>query len=252
MSNHQANPETLIKVEFLSINDKPFYGQVSDDELLYVWITVFGRKKEELFGLTSTKSLTRNVRATFKLKEPIRLSEITERPDFGYEKFLDDGKVEVITGKFIGFGPKPAEIGDFVKITARTGFNIEPAGILNWLKLYGQPSTKGDYLTNERTGLKTDVFECEIVLRRHIEEYLPIYGQKVQINYQGIPKQCNRCYIVGHLRRDCCNLKRDWIAYVSDLIEDNGIKEEMVGSWRIALERWRSSGASNKETPKAK
>lgn len=243
----EADLDTLVKIEFETINGKPYYGQVTEDELLYVWVKVFGRNKDELFGFTSTKTLSRNVRAIYKLKEPIKLSDVTNSPGFFYEKYLDDGSVEEITGRFIGYGAqKPAEIGDTVKVTAKTNFGVEAAGVLAWLKLYGTPTSNFGFLDQPNNpGFKTDIFEAELILKQHIEEYLPIYGQKVQISYPGMPKQCNRCYLVGHLRRECCNKRKDWIAYVTDLISNNdAITEEMVGSWKNAINRWKNSNAN--------
>ncbi len=94
-NSFETDAETLVKID--TINEKPFFGQVIDDDLLYLWITVLGRKKGELFGITSTKTLTRKVRATFKLKAPISLTQAFESGTFSYEKFLDDGQSETIT-----------------------------------------------------------------------------------------------------------------------------------------------------------
>jgi hypothetical protein len=89
-----------------------------------------------LFGFTSTRTLTRNVRATFKLKKPTKLSEITQDPNFSYQKFLDDGSVEEIRGRFLGFGAiQAAELCEVVKVQVKTGFGIESSGILKWMKL---------------------------------------------------------------------------------------------------------------------
>lgn len=245
--NHEASLDTLVRIEFESINGKPYLGQVSDDELIYVWVKVFNRNKDELFGITSTKTLTRNVRATYKLKSPIKLQEICETGCFAYEKFLDDGGSEEITGRVIGFGStKPAEIGELTKISVKTNFGVEPAGILAWLKLYGTVASQHDFKTNLSTGLKTDIFETEIVLKKHVEEYLPMYGQKVQVYYPGIPRMCNRCYRAGHLRRDCNNKKRDWIVYVISLIE-GGVQRELVGSWKNAISRWENANSNPEE-----
>jgi hypothetical protein len=32
MESHEANPDTLVKIEFETLNGKPLYGQVTDDE----------------------------------------------------------------------------------------------------------------------------------------------------------------------------------------------------------------------------
>jgi hypothetical protein len=240
---HETDPATIVKIELQTINGKPFLGQISDDELLYIWTQVFKRKKTELYGITSTKTLTRHVRATFKLKHPIKLTEEFGREEFAYEKILDDGNKEEVTGKILGYAAKkPAELGDLVRVTVKANLLVESSGILNWLKLYGVVTT-GDFQTNPSTGLKTDVYEAELVLKKHIGEYLPIYGQKAQIFYAGIPRQCNRCYKVGHLRRDCQNKKKDWIAYVIELLEE-GVEESLIGTWKNAVERFKSSNES--------
>jgi len=243
--NYETDSDTIVKIELETINGKPFYGQATDDELIYIWVRVFKRSRDELFGVISSKSLTRNVRATYKLRAPLRLKDLSDCAIFSYEKFLDDGATEEITGRILGYGNvKPAEIGDLTRVTVKTNFGVEPIGVLNWLKLYGTiASNSGNFVDNPSTGLKTDVFEVEIVLKKHINEYLPMYGQKVQVNYPGIPRMCNRCYLVGHLRRECNNKKRDWIEYVVNLIENDGIKSDFVGTWKNAISRWRNANS---------
>ena len=242
---HEADVNTIVRIELETINEKPFFGQASDEELLYIWVQVFKRKKSELFGTTSSKSLTRNVRAIYKLNEPIRLEDLSESATFSYEKYLDDGGLEVITGKILGYGAqKPAEIGDQVKVQVKTNFGVQPSGIINWLKLYGSICSPFEFVKNPNTGLRTDVFEVELTLRRHIKEFLPMYGQKVTVSYPGIPKMCNRCYTPGHLRRDCNNKKRDWAAYIVHLTEVEGVNAELIGSWKNAVQRWKAANIS--------
>jgi hypothetical protein len=245
----ETDQDLLVKLEFGTINGRPFLGQVSDDELLYIWVEVLKRKSDELFGVTSTKSLTRNVRATYKLKQATPLSEIISDPEFSYEKFLDDGTSEVITGRILGFGPRPVEIGATTKVTVKTNFGVEASGVLAWLKLFGtvQPNPHPDFAVNKNAlalGIRSDIFEAEVTIKRHIPEFLPMYGQKVQVQYPGIPKMCNRCYITGHLRRECQNKKRDWIEYIVQLVENESIKKELLGSWKNAIARWENARSS--------
>ncbi len=237
---HEVDVDTLVKVEFDTINNRPFLGQISDDELLYLWVAVFNRNKDELYGISSTKTLTRKVRATFKLKAPVKLADLFECGTFAYEKFLDDGTQEEITGRILGYGAsKPCEVGDLAKVTIRTNW-VQPSGVLKWLRIFGTVSGKCDYQTNETTGLKTDVFEAEVLLKEHINEYLPMYGQKAQVFYPGMPRVCNRCYTSGHLRRDCQNKKKDWVCYIIELL-DGGLDPDLVGSWSKAVSRWRAA-----------
>jgi hypothetical protein len=207
---------------------------------------VFERKREELFGVTSTKTLTRKVRATYKLNSTtnVTLQEIFPTANFYYEKFLDDGSREEITGRILGYDAvKPAQIGDLTRVTVKTNLGVEAVGVANWLRLYGTLTSKQNFVQNLSTGVSTDVFEAEIVLKRHIEEFLPMYGQKVVVNYPGIPRMCNRCYLTGHMRRDCNNKKREWVQYIIDLL-DAGLSVELIGSWKAAVSRFKKANSN--------
>ncbi len=61
---------------------------------------------------------------------------------------------------------------------------------------------------------------------------MPFFGQKAIVNYPGIPTQCNRCYVVGHLRPECNNQRRDWVAYITnydELLKQHGDVESNSG-----------------------
>jgi hypothetical protein len=178
--------------------------------------------------------------SNLQIEDSGKLTDLFISGTFAYEKILDDGSKDVITGKIIGYGAaKPAELGDLVKVFVKTNFKVEPSGVLNWLRLYGITSHY-EFQTSSITGLKSDIFEVELILKVHIPEYLPMYGQKVQIYYPGIPRVCNRCYVDGHLRRDCQNQKKDWVAFIAEQLE-NGLNPELIGSWSKAVESWKKS-----------
>jgi hypothetical protein len=250
--NHETDLNRLVKIEFESINGKPFYGQATDDELLYIWVTVFKRKKDELFGVISNKTLNRNVRATYKLKGPIKLQDLSDSAQFSYEKILDDDAKEVITCKILGYdAERPAEIGDVTKVKVKTNFGVEAVGILAWLKLFGTVTGPHEFQVNQNTGLRNDVFVADIFLKKHIYEYLPMYGQKVQVHYPGIPRMCNKCYRVGHIRKECNNQKRDWVAFIIQITEVEGVKPELIGSWKNAIVRWKEANKEANQNPDA-
>jgi len=138
--------------------------------------------------------------------------------------------VEKVTCRILGFTKIP-DLGQLVKVHIVTNFGVEPPGIINWLQKYGNVSSNYSMLKNETTGLYTDVFETEMVLKRHIHEFLPMYG------YLGIPKVCNKCYRDGHMKRDCKNAAREWIKFVIDLMKEAKIPMEMVGTWEGAIKR---------------
>jgi len=160
----ETNKDKVVKIEFLTLNDKPYYGQVLDEELIFIWTTVWKKPRDLLFGVKSTKSLNRLVRAVSKLTAPIKLSEEFPAENFSYENFLDDGTSEKITGRILGM-TKIAELGQATKITVSTNFGVEPPGVINWLQLYGTVSSTYSMIKNEETGLFTDVFQTEIILQ---------------------------------------------------------------------------------------
>ena len=192
--------DSLVTVEINSINDKPFYGDITEDEALYLWIKVFGKQKSDLFGFITSKSLERHQRICFKLRKPTIPDDIYPEAIFKFKRYLDDGIAEVISGRILGHGvPKPVELGQKTKVTAKTNFKVDAPHVVAWLKKFGDVSMQTQFLANT-VGVFTDLIETEIILLHHIPEYLPIYGQKVLINYPGIPRICNHCYKTGHLQ----------------------------------------------------
>jgi hypothetical protein len=113
---------------------------------------------------------------------PAKLHEIVEGPDLAYEKFLDDGKSETITGKIVSYGAtKPAEIREIVKVTTRTNFGVKSSSVLNWLQLYGTiTGQQGDFIVMKSNGMRSRHF-WDRFWRKHIHEFLPLYGQKLQV-----------------------------------------------------------------------
>lgn len=242
-SKFETPLDKLVKIEMLTINGRPYFGQISDDELIYIWVKVFNRSKDELFGVKGTKSLNRLVRATYKLNVPLKLKDICPSEGFTYEKFLEDNKVEVVTARILGYNStKPVELGQKATILVKTNYGVEIEGVVNWIKLFGNVFSQ-TYVKNEDTGLMSDVVEIEVVLRDHVPEYLPIYGQKCLVMYPGIPKLCNKCYTFNHYRKECNNHQRDWIEYVIQLCKDRKISHEYIGSWKNAIQRWQNANA---------
>ena len=77
----------------------------------------------------------------------------------------------------------------------------------------------------------------EIVLARHIPEFLPIAGRKVQVSYPGIPKACNNCFQIGHLKRNCKAKKRNWLERVDELRKSGEFEDPMFGGWIAILDQ---------------
>lgn len=246
MPPKKANDEdaggSLFKFEVLGINDKPFYGSLAECELMVIWEKVLGRSREEIFAMSYSRSLTRNFKVTFKLNKEIVPRDVYPEPNFVYYcKSNPDAAEEeddAIHCRIVGYANvKPVELGQLTRITVKTNdFAVSPAEIIPWLSKFGSVSSNYDYERNS-LGIRSDVFETEIVLNKHVPEFLPIAGRKVQVSYPGIPKACNNCFQPGHMKRNCKSKKVDWLDRVAELRRGAEFDDAMFGGWIAILER---------------
>jgi hypothetical protein len=78
----------------------------------------------------------------------------------------------------------------------------------------------------------TGTFKVKVKFNIRPPQYLPAFGQKSRIHYQGIEKICTNCYETGHIKKSCTNPKKPWIKYVKSFMEmNNNIPSEMYGRW---------------------
>jgi len=75
-----------------------------------------------------------------------------------------------------------------------------------------------------------DQFEISIELAYLIPENLPIFGVKTRAYYHGMPKQCGKCFALGHIRSECQGEAKTWVQYVTELA-GQGIPIEHLGTW---------------------
>ncbi len=150
----------------------------------------------------------------------------------------DEDDVDILTCRFLGYNNvKLAEIGQLTRITVCTNdFSVEPDQVISWLMKFGSVSANFDYEKNS-LGIRTDVLETEIVLRKHIPEYLPIGGRKIVVSYPGIPKVCNNCYLTGHMKRSCKAKRVEWVEKVKELRDSKDFEDDLFGGWIAILER---------------
>jgi hypothetical protein len=230
---------SLVKFEVVSINGAPFYGTLAEIEIIHVWEKVLGRCRTEIFAMSYNRTLTRNFKVTFKLTSQALSGNIYPEPTFEYHRKkpgTETDEFDVLVCRFIGYtNVKPAEIGSLARVTVKTNdFTIEPKDVMAWLAKFGSVCVEVDYEKNS-LGIRTDVLVFEVVLKKHIPEFLPISGRKVLINYPGIPRECNNCYRTGHLRRNCKTKKRDWIERVDELRRSGDFEDELFGGWLTIL-----------------
>jgi hypothetical protein len=242
-TSSKDNPDgSLFRYEVIGQNDKRFYGSLSECEILHIWEKVLGRGRDEIYAMSYNRSLTRNFKVTIKLNAVLVPKEVYPEPNFVYyRKAAPDAPDEddvAIHCKIIGYDDeKPVELGKLHRITAKTNdFTVKPAEIQAWLSKFGTVSSKFDYVRNS-AGLRSDIFETEIALNRHVPEYLPIAGRKVQIYYPGIPRSCNNCYQEGHVKRNCKSKKIDWLQRVIQIRQGGQFEDELFGGWIALIER---------------
>jgi hypothetical protein len=232
---------SLVKFEVVTINGSPFYGSLAEVEIIHIWEKVLGRDRAEIYAMSYNRSLTRNFKVTIKLTTTQDAAAIYPEPNFEYHRKKpnaeSDEDFDVLALRFLGWSAvKPAEIGQFTRISVKTNdFSVEPAEIIPWLSKFGSVNAISDYEKNSM-GIRSDIFETEILLQRHIPEYLPIAGRKLTVYYPGIPKSCNNCYGTGHLKRNCKQKKKDWLKRVEELRASGDFEDAMFGGWISILE----------------
>jgi len=115
-----------ISIDVLKLNGEDFFGNVSDNEVLYIFVQVFKRTKDELVGVKTSRNLQRNVRITFKFNKPITSKQFHNSPSFSFDRYLDPTSVENVSGIIVGHSkPRPLQLGQLGKIQFTTQFKVE-------------------------------------------------------------------------------------------------------------------------------
>lgn len=236
----------VVRVEIHRLNEKPFSGRLSREDLAEVWSEGLMCSTSNLFGFASILIPNRALRVNYKLKEPIQLSDFRNRPDFVWEK-SSAGKTDFFEGRILGYNLlEEAKIGDPVTVcVCRTGHELSDSQIKRWLDHYGQVQGEFQYQVDKR-GFAIDDLEVEVVLRSHIPEFLPMFGKKIRIYYVGMKKQCNNCLQLGHLKKECENSKIDWFQFIESLMSGD-FKPDLFGAWPEIIKNVRQR---NEQKPK--
>jgi hypothetical protein len=58
-----------------------------------------------------------------------------------------------------------------------------------------------------------------------------MFGKKIRLYHHGMKKQCNNCYSIGHLKKDCDAAKVQWLEYVEKLRKSGRFEDQMFGNW---------------------
>jgi hypothetical protein len=93
----------------------------------------------------------------------------------------------------------------------------------------------------------TGKYIVKMRIDRPIPQILPIDGRRIKIYYKGIRKQCNNCFGMGHLKRDCKERRKEWAEYVSSMMESTGFESDLFGKWQVVVQDWRRKNSTETE-----
>lgn len=207
---------------------------------------------------------------TFRLKEEVDISTIpSSRIEISrMKRHIDGTKTKQIVGCKVrdidedasNFSTKNSTYDPNIKWVKfeKTLYKFKEEHVKNWLDVYGELLTNvqeeteemfipepesdesdddcsvldEDFLAGLPATKGTGTYKAKMKLKSRPPQYLPVYGQKVRVHYQGIEKMCTHCYRGGHLKKNCKNEKVPWINYVKTFMDKNTqIPSEMYGRW---------------------
>ncbi len=234
----ETGPQELtqaVQVEITHSGRQIFDGVLPNSQIRLIWTKVFDRQLSEIEVYNFRQFPGRCLRITFQLKDPVKLAEIHPTPDFNFF-YTTLGHPHLLLGRILGYNniPEP-KIGDEVLVTVLMNTDITTQNIIRWLKLFGD-TVGNHYYAKDAEGVQTGALHIKLVLKFHIPEFLPMFGQKIRIYYAGMPRQCSSCYRSGHYKRDCNKTKTDWLGFIERLLDTGLYDEELFGNWIEVLD----------------
>lgn len=220
----------IVKLEITHIDSKPFWGSLPEDTIRSIWTKTFGRNKSEInsynFKIVKNKCLKIN----FELRATVKITELSPTPLFSFP-YSDLAGTHLMYGKIVDYKVEDALIGDIILISvSRTASEVKSSLIASWLKHFGDPIGE-PYYDIDIEGVQTGSYHQKLLLKHHIPEFLPIGGLKARVFYAGMPKQCTKCYRVGHIQKTCKNEKIQWLDFVERLYGTGLYSSSLFGSW---------------------
>jgi len=207
-------------------NDEDFKGGLDYVQALKVWTGGLKFHETWLYGISLVQSKSRPFLLDYKLNCQIELDKIP----VSFKVIIENVTYQC---DYVPGQPDPANIGEeaIVKIT-KTRWKLTPDQVTSWLCLYGQIVKPPEYI--EAPGvknIKADTIVCVVKLSKHIPNLLPAYGRRMNVTYSGQPKQCAKCFAIGHFGAQCPNPQKDWLLdYVRTFYEE-GRTSMMLGRW---------------------
>ena len=262
-----------ITVDVETIDDQPMKDHLTQKERLKIYERI-GLSSSIYNGVSQGWSGHPNY--TYRLKEHVDVSDF-KSPEITIhrlKKFLDGTKVkQVIRCRIRGIldDPKQHERIEsaydpnvkWIKFE-RTQYKLTGNQIKKWMEQFGEILTELEEETEKIENIEdetdtededfvnlsedfkatlpevegTGTFKAKIKFNRKPPQYIPAFGQKVRLYYQGIEKTCTGCYGTGHIKKFCKQTRKPWINYVKQFMENNKeVPTEMYGRWSTVVHK---------------
>jgi len=129
----------VVRIDILSLNGKPFTHKFTSKDIKHLWSTALRRDESEIVGQSCAWLNKNTLRINIELAEEVVLKDVSDTPDFLYEKSTEFQNYSYEC-KMVGFGGfSEAVVGDVVTVNLRRGhFRFKPENAEDWLVVYGR------------------------------------------------------------------------------------------------------------------
>ncbi len=97
--------------------------------------------------------------------------------------------------------------------------------------MWGAPLVRNEFAKGFCTGVLGRTPPTSKLWHTGRNKWLPMYGKKVRLYHHGMHKQCNGCYEIGHMKRECQGQKLNWRGYVDQVRKTGKFEDVMFGTW---------------------
>ena len=246
----------MINVEITGLNGQAFKGTFNRSDGFELFEKALKLELDKLWGLSIWYQGTPRVR--YKLKESIHLESTFPRDDFMYER-AKDNLTDFINGRILGYR-KPQElipnetqfnpIGNTVRVNLYgCSYNFKREQVEEWIQHFGdQISAQEEIMDKDRPSFGTGDISVRVKLRKHIPQFLPMFGKRIRVAYRGMTSLCTNCFEPGHVRFKCTSERVSFVQYVKVFKRESTIPEHCFGNWARILENMERFGQRDRQS----
>ena len=250
----------MINVEITGLNGQPFKGTFNRSDGFELFEKALKLELDKLWGLSIWYQGTPRVR--YKLKETIHLESAFPRDDFMYEREKDNQR-DFINGRILGYRKPPEQrtdqsqfnpIGNTVRVNLYgCSYNFKREQVEEWIHHFGeQISAQEEIMDRERPSFGTGDISVKVKLRKHIPQFLPMYGKRIRVAYREMTSLCTNCFEPGHVRGGCTSERVPFVQYVKVFRRESSIPDHCFGNWARILENMERFGQENRQSDRTR